>query len=76
MRKGLQVKINTKGYIKNILNNKGSRKRLLGILLLTALIIHLVLYAQPKVYLTAHIKPVTEKDYNLLLQYSQNGYGV
>ena len=33
------------------------------------------MYAQPKVYLTAQIKPVTEKDYNLFLQFSQNGYG-
>lgn len=42
---------------------------------MTVLIIYVVMYAQPKVYLAAQIKPETEKDYNLFLQYSQHGYG-
>ena len=69
------MKSTSNEYFRNFFTKKDSRKRLLSILLLTALIIYLVMYAQPKVYLTAQIKPVTEKDYNLFLQYSQNGYG-
>lgn len=69
------MKINSTDYFRSFFNNKGVRKCLLGILLLTALIIYLVTYAQPKVTLTAQVKPVTEKDYQLFLQNSQHGYG-
>ncbi len=68
------MKANSTNYFRNIFN-KDTRKWIYIILLLTALIFYLTIYTQPKVYLTARINPVTEKDYNLFLQYSQNGYG-
>ncbi len=68
------MKITSNDYFTNIFKNKNSNKRLLRILLFTALISYLAIYVQPKVSLTAQIKPVTEKDYNLFLQYSHNGY--
>lgn len=69
------MRIKSNDYFGSIFTNRVNRRQLLRILLFTALIIYLVMYAQPKVYLAAQIKPVTEKDYNLFLQYSQNDYG-
>ena len=69
------MKIEAKDCIRTIAINKDRRKLLFGILLMSALILFLASYAQPIIYLTAQVKPVTDKDYKLFLENSQHGYG-
>jgi len=56
-----------KNFNKMLMDKKG-RKRLITILLGIFLILYLISFASPKIYLEAQIKSVTDKDYDIFLK--------